>query len=81
MQDNYIPVACSFYDQLEVLAMRRTPVEIEYVNEGETREIKGKIVDVYCAVDRVEYLKVDHGLEIRLDTISKLNGETPPNYC
>ncbi|MCB0839270.1 MAG: hypothetical protein KDD63_10175 [Bacteroidetes bacterium] len=81
MKDNYIPVACSFYDQLELLAMRKNPVLIEYSQEEKPLETQGTIVDVYCATDRVEYLKMDHGLVIRLDSILKLNGKNPPDYC
>ena len=81
MNDNYIPVACSFYDQLELFAMRRTAVNIHYTSENQNHEVEGIIKDVYCAEDRVEYLKMDNDLIIRLDTITKLNDETPTGYC
>lgn len=71
---DYIPISCSLHDELESVATLRKVCEILYWEAGKTHKIVGVIVDLY-ARDRVEYLRLDNGLEIRLDGVTALNGK------
>lgn len=82
MENKYIPVSCSLYDQLELLAMRKTDSEVFYLGEkGNELNHKGKVVDVFSAKDRIEYLVFEDGLKIRLDRLKILNGESYAPNC
>lgn len=78
--DNYIPINCNFYDELEALATLSRRAEIVYKAEGAAIRIKGIIKDLYVK-EKVEYLKLESGLEIRLDELVEVDGKIPSNYC
>ncbi|HAS35165.1 MAG TPA: Rho-binding antiterminator [Flavobacteriales bacterium] len=65
---DYIPISCSVYDELEILAMRSRVVELK-LKDG--RIFHGKIVQLE-ARKSVEYLKLDNYQEFRLDHIHSL---------
>lgn len=78
---SYVPISCSFYDELEALATLRQAAMIHYTNEnGKTTEIEGKIKDFFIR-EGAEYLLLASGLEIRLDYIVSVNGKIMRNYC
>lgn len=81
MEDKYLPVSCAFYDQLELLAMRRSKVSLIYELNEKPIRTEGIIEDVYSAEDRVEYLRLSSGEVIRLDHINQLNDTNIPDYC
>lgn len=66
----YIPIDCNFYDRLEAWSVRHESVSIQLI--GEKREIVGHIKDLYIR-DKVEFLLLNTGMEIRLDRISSVN--------
>ncbi|WP_143473748.1 hypothetical protein [Flavilitoribacter nigricans] len=78
---SYVPISCSFYDELEALATLRKPAVIKY-NETDavTKTAEGKIKDFFIR-EGAEYLLMDTGLEIRLDYIISVNGKIMGNYC
>ncbi|MEZ4994320.1 MAG: hypothetical protein R2824_28105 [Saprospiraceae bacterium] len=78
---SYVPISCSFYDELEALATLRQTAVIRFTDEsGKQIEVQGKIKDFFIR-DRAEYLLLDSGLEIRLDYITSVNGKIMGNYC
>ena len=78
---SYVPINCSFYDELEALATLRQTAVIRFTDEsGKQIEVQGKIKDFFIR-DRAEYLLLDSGLEIRLDYITSVNGKIMGNYC
>jgi Rho-binding antiterminator len=78
---SYIPINCSFYDELEALATLRKLATIHYADEkGKTLEVSGKIKDFFIR-EQVEYLILDSGFELRLDYITSVNGKIMGNYC
>ncbi|MEZ4775044.1 MAG: hypothetical protein R3D00_17805 [Bacteroidia bacterium] len=81
MQNKYIPVSCALYDQLELLAMRKTRIQLGYESEHMLSFTEGVIQDLYTDEDHVEFLKFTDGQVIRLDKLKVLNGEPVPNYC
>ena len=77
----YIPINCSFYDQLEAWATLKEEVQIEFKDDsGKTESISGLIID-FLVREKVEYLQLKDGKEIRLDHIMKVNGVPLPNSC
>ena len=75
METAYIPISCSYYDRLEALAVRRTEVEIVYQKHGEDveRTTLGTIDDVYSK-GGAEYVRLNTGEIVRLDTLVSVNG-------
>lgn len=71
---DYIPISCSLHDELEAAATLRQMCDVVYGTGGDKTETNGVIDDLY-ARDGVEYLRLDSGLEIRLDHLIRLNGK------
>jgi len=66
-------LACGLYDQLEVLSMRKTTIEISYINEnGEEILDKGLITDIN-AKNGVEYIIFNENKQIKTLDIIKVN--------
>ena len=78
--DQYTPVSCDFYDELEALATRHKPCEIIFINNASRSVIHARIADLVTR-DKVEYLVTDSGLEIRLDQLVQVDGKLSSNYC
>lgn len=74
MTKKYKPIACRFYDELEFRALRKSKVILSYKDD------KNAVVSLECVVadlfskDKIEYLKTDKGMLIRLDDIIELDG-------
>ncbi len=72
--EKYVPINCNYYDELEALATRRQSVPIAYKNEnGDRLEVESVIVDFFIK-DKVEFLQLRSGLNIRLDYLISVNG-------
>lgn len=81
MAKPYQPIDCGVYDQLEVLAMRRTVCQIEYSGTKGIREtIESPIVDVF-AKSGEEFITLQDGQQIRLDRLLRLNGKPMNGTC
>jgi Rho-binding antiterminator len=79
--ESYIPINCDFYDELEALATLKKPAEIVFITENEGKlTVKGVITDLFIR-DKVEFMSLDNGLEIRLDKLLSVNGKEPNTYC
>lgn len=77
----YQPINCNYYDELEAMATLRKLVKIEYYNEtGDTLEQEGQIVD-FQIKDRIEYMILKSGNEIRLDYLIAVDGKPLPKAC
>ena len=76
----YVPIPCSFYDIIELSAMRLQKVLLVLNSEkGEEYEIKTTIVNTQTRKDG-EYILTRDG-EFRMDRIVSLNGIKPGNFC
>ena len=76
MKKSYHPISCSLYDELEMMAMRRTSVQIETINEnGGASKADGIIRTFQTNEDKEEFLLLENGEKIRLDRIHALNGK------
>jgi len=77
----YQPIDCNYYDRLEAWATLRTVCRILYRDENEQQqEVSAIIEDVYTAL-KVEYMRLDNGLTIRLDKLVAVNDIPLPDHC
>ncbi len=77
--EKYQSISCSYYDQLEAYATRRTVCTITYSANGE-QTATGVIVDLF-AKEGAEYLTLDTGAVIRLDHLISINGVPVSKFC
>lgn len=80
MDNKYIPINCDFYDRLEAWAINKEKVFINYTREEVETNAEGLIKDLYLK-QKVEYLLLSDGSEIRLDCINSVNGIPVPYNC
>lgn len=72
MDQNYKPIDCNLYDYLEEAATLKTKCVFVITVNGDLRIVNGQIVDLFVR-EKVEYLKLKKGTELRLDTIQQFN--------
>ena len=80
----YQPIDCNFYDYLEAQAVRRVINTIIIQDENGEQTITARIDDFFIkkeASGKVEYMKLDNGQEIRLDTIISVNNQVLLGFC
>lgn len=69
MDKKYVPIACGLYDELEVRALKKQNVWLTYrISESQENKINCVITDLFSK-NKIEYLKTDSGIIIRLDDI------------
>ena len=68
------PISCEFYDQLMVAIQRKIPSTIVYVENEESKSIKG-IVTTLSVIDEREFLILDGKKEISLHSVFTFNGK------
>jgi Rho-binding antiterminator len=76
----YQNISCSYYDQLEVYATKKTQCSVIYIAKDLEITSDGIIVDLF-AKDGAEYLKLNNGIVIRLDQLISINGILVNNVC
>ena len=81
MKEVYKSVNCSFYDELETLAVSHKLCEIIFWNENGAKTItRDRIKNIYTD-ESIEYLETSKGLLLRLDRLVEVNGKMPYNQC
>ena len=55
MSDKYIPINCHLYDQLEEFAVKKSKVQITYLDNYEEKVIEDMIID-FRTKNKEEYL-------------------------
>jgi len=72
---DYQPVSCGQHSEYELLAMRRTPVTLQYLDDaGVERHFQGRVTDVFTRAG-AEYMALEakeRVLMVRLDRIRRL---------
>lgn len=72
-KEKYKPIACQFYDVLEMHASRKEEIIIAYFeSEQSVKTISTKIEDIKTR-DKEEFLVLSDNSEIRLDQILSVN--------
>ncbi len=73
MEEKYIPIACQFYDVLELHASRKEEVTIVFFESSKSvKTIKSKI-NTLVTKDKEEFLVLPDNTKIRLDQILSIN--------
>ena len=81
MEKKYIPISCDFYDEIELLALRKSPCKVIFRNEKEEEElIEGVIKNVYSK-NKEEFLEMNGDFKVRLDRLVSINGMPLPDVC
>ncbi len=73
MDKQYKPIACGLYDELELRALRKQKIKIVFLNYKNENEIDECVIADLFSKDKVEYLKTDTGLIIRLDDVVEVD--------
>lgn len=74
----YQPIDCNYYDRLEAWATTRELCQIIFKDEaGNQQELSAHIEDFFIQ-DKVEFMKIDTGASIRLDTLISVNSIPRP---
>jgi Rho-binding antiterminator len=73
MDKQYKPIACGLYDELELRALRKQKIKIVFLNDKNENEIDECVIADLFSKDKVEYLKTDTGLIIRLDDVVEVD--------
>ena len=76
----YQNISCSYYDQLEAYATKKTHCSVIYNADDLEKTSNGIIVDLFTK-DGAEYLKLNNGIVIRLDQLISINGVPVSNVC
>jgi transcriptional antiterminator Rof (Rho-off) len=75
MPEPYRPIPCSFYDVLELAALKGQPVLLGFRQEdGREAEQEVRIVGLDTQ-GGAEFLRTADGLRLRLDAIAHLDGQ------
>ncbi|MFT5166037.1 MAG: Rho-binding antiterminator [Saprospiraceae bacterium] len=72
-KEKYTPIACQFYDVLEMHASRKEEVTISYFESGESVKIVHSKIDTLVTRNKEEFLVLPDDTEIRLDQILSVN--------
>ncbi len=79
--EKYKPIGCQYYDVLELNSSRKTVCTIAYFETEKTvRTVESTIEDIFTK-DKVEFLKLADGTEIRLDKILSVNNTQFYGHC
>ena len=80
MNKEYKPIACELHDELELRALRKSKVILSYKDENNINSLGCVITDIFSK-DKVEYLKTDAGLIIRLDDLVAVDNISFNEHC
>ncbi|MEL6536934.1 MAG: hypothetical protein AAFQ98_16050 [Bacteroidota bacterium] len=82
MSAPYIPINCSFYDELEAFATLQKVVDIVYRKDGgEDHAVVKDVIETFLIKEKVEYMKLREGKLIRLDWLISVEGKALPLAC
>lgn len=79
----YRPIACSLHDELQLRALRGTPVSVRVRGPGDGGEEEvchGRITDL-TSRDGAEYLVMESGRRFRLDQLLEVDGIAFGDAC
>lgn len=70
----YLPVNCEFHDVLEATAMRRTAVEVRFLDDDGVMQQRTCRLVTLSAREGVERVELDTGEHVRLDRLVSVAG-------
>jgi len=81
MSNTYQPINCDYYDRLEAWATMRTICLIRFKSDdGKEQEVSSRIEDLFV-LEKVEYMRLENGVVLRLDSLIDVNNIPLPNHC
>lgn len=81
MSTPYQPINCDYYDRLEAWATMRTICLIRFTAEdGQVQELSTRIADLFV-LEKVEYMRLENGVVLRLDALIDVNNIPLPTHC
>ncbi len=82
MENDYIPISCAFYDELESAAVKKMISTIVYRDNFEEKTITDLLID-FKTKEKQEFVLLKSGTQIRLDKIISFNDLKPSDkdYC
>ena len=80
MSTDYQPIDCGFYDELEAAATQKKRVALQYFNDLRQLCMESGVIDTFFIRDKVEFMQLKSGEEIRLDHIIRLDDKPAPGY-
>jgi len=72
-KEKYIPLACQFYDVLEMHASRKSLVTIAYFEDSKTVKTVETKIETLVTRKKEEFVVLPDDTEIRLDQILSVN--------
>ena len=81
MSTDYQPIDCGFYDELEAAATQKRRVALQYFNDLRQLCMESGVIDTFFIRDKVEFMRLKSGEEIRLDHIIRLDNKPAPGYA
>lgn len=80
-QSEYKPINCSYYDELEAIAILRKKVEVVYFeDDSPVKVINVGIINLYTK-KKEEFVVLSNGLTIRLDRLIQVDGKPVVLSC
>ncbi len=75
-QNNYQPISCAYYDELEALAVQKRRNTVQYYDlDGNETTLRDVMITDFYVDNKVEYMKLDDGHDVRLDKLIAVNGK------
>ncbi|GAA4020850.1 hypothetical protein GCM10022409_00460 [Hymenobacter glaciei] len=81
MSAPYTPIDCNYYDHLEAAATQRHRVELQYFNDLRQLCLGSGVIDTLFIREKVEYMRLKSGEEIRLDHLIRIDDKPAPLYA
>ena len=81
MRASYPPIDCNYYDHLEAAATQRRRVELQYFNDLRQLCLGSGIIETLFIRDKMEFMRLKWGEEIRLDHLIRLDDKPAPPYA
>lgn len=81
MDKKYIPISCDFYDELELWALRKTNCKIVYLNDANERQTIEGVIENLFTKEKIEFMLLENGFQLRLDRLVSVNDKPLPNAC
>jgi len=81
MKSKYQPINCHFYDELELLAMRRKACSILFLDSNEQQQEINDTILTFKIVDKAEYVILKNNDPIRLDRLVEVDGKVLKGFC
>ena len=81
MKSKYQPINCHFYDELELLAMRRKACSILFLDSNDQQQEINDTILTFKIMDKAEYVILKNNDPIRLDRLVEVDGKVLKGFC